>query len=85
MGGNRFMCFPRTEYPRLLNKLRFTASFATLFGATKEIRGTLLSLIKTYLKVRLGELINFPSLKTLSRVFLSTLFFLGSILKTRGD
>ena len=85
--GNLSICFWRAIYPHLLKKFLCTAIFAILFGAIKEIRGGAESRVIINLKVRLAELKKEPSrpvggqaLKILSTVFVSALFFLGSIL-----
>ena len=45
------------RYPRRLNKFLLTASFATLFGAIKEIFGVKNFWFFIYLKVKFEELV----------------------------
>ena len=73
------MCFCKAVYPRRRKKFLLTASLAMLLGAMKEIRGAEEPPVSIYLKVKLGELTNFPSLKIFSTAFVSALFFLGNI------
>jgi len=75
------MCFPRATYPHLFNKFLFTASLTIFLGTIKEMREVEDLVFDINLKVKQGELINFPSLKIFSTVFLPALFFLGSIIK----
>ncbi len=78
--GDRFMHFCKAEYPHLRNRFLFTASFATLLGAIKEIFIVLLGTFK-YLKVKWREFKNLPALKIFSTSLVVALFFLGSIAK----
>lgn len=73
----------RAVYPRLRNRFLFTASFATLLGAIKDIFTTFVLFLK-YLKVRLGEFKKLPLLKISSTSLVVTLFFLGSMIKQKA-
>jgi hypothetical protein len=68
------------EYPRRLRRFLSTAVLATALGAIKDIF-ICLSLFLKYLKVKLGEDKEEPSLKILSTSLVTTLFFLGNMLK----
>jgi hypothetical protein len=62
-----------------------TASLATFLGTMKDICGDFFTeffSVRINLKVRLGDVMSLLCLKSKSIPFLSTLFFLGSILKS---
>ena len=76
--GESLKQFFNATYPRRRNIFLLVANLATLFGAIKEIFISLVVFFM-YLKVRLGEFKNLPSLKILSTALVFALFFLGSI------
>jgi len=67
-------------YPRRLRAFLSTASLATLFGTIKDTFFCEDSLLITNLKLKVGELMNFPCLKIRSTSFLPARLFLGSII-----
>ena len=65
-------------YPLRRRRFLFGASLERFLGAIKEILAVFPG-TTIYLKVKKTELMNFPCVKMLSTVFVSTLSFLGSI------
>lgn len=76
--GKSLIFFRKTEYPSRRNEFLFTADFAMFLGAIKEILVSSL-IFFIYLRLKLSELTERPSLNIFLTSLVLALFFLGNM------